>query len=985
MSGPDSHSPSSPDHDSSLAVHFRTRHPVTVGRVLSALFLALLIAVLNFVVWDKINPVVDAPPFYGKISGLAYNSAQRWDNPLEGKDADDASILKDFEILSQFTTRIRTYTSADRPQIPALVEKAGLHLTAGVWVGKDEERNQKEIDALEKAVQETSAIERVIVGNERVLTGERTPADSIRHMREVKRRVRKPVSTAEPWHVWLRYPELAANADFITVHLLPYWEGLPVKQALDYTFGRLHEVQRRFPDKKIVIGEVGWPSQGDRRDSSRASPASQAEFIRGFLVRAAAENLDYFLMEGIDQPWKIELEGRAGPYWGYLDAYRQPKYSLTAPIERDPNWETKAALASVAGVVALFWFMFTFSNLQLPSRLAFGIVFQSVISLFAWLVALPFDYYMRPIDWTFLVILVPSLLAMSIILLTNFFEFVEMFWPGNLRHVYRPRPLAPGAREPKVSLHLACCNEQPDMVIATIKSLAALDYTNFEVLVIDNNTKDEKLWKPVEEFMATLPENFKFFHLPKWPGFKAGALNYGLTQTAPDAEIIGVVDADYVVVRRWLKDVVSYFDDPQTAVVQSPQAHRGWSRHTFRRMMNFEYDGFFRIGMHHRNERNAIIQHGTMTLVRAEPLKKDGWSEWTICEDAELALRLMNQGYTLRYVDVVMGRGLTPDTFFAFKKQRKRWAQGAIQIMKAHTKTLFGRSNLTTAQRYHFIAGWFSWVGDALHLLFALAAIAWSIGIIAAPHLFSLPILLFMIPLIAFFFFKALMGPLLYMRRVRCEQKDVWGAALAGMALSHGIAQGVYEGLWNKTAVFEVTEKGGGAGTQASDQSGGESAAGGAASTASGSTGAAAGTSGATGAGVTTGQTSGTADAADTSATPAPAAAEAATTAAAPAPAAKPAKRKKPAGMAWGGVREEALLLIGLLVATWGISLTRLPNHLESFMWMVVLILQAVPYLAAVICALISASKAKHLEKKPKQPRTAQAGGADEAGKPASA
>ena len=72
-----------------------------------------------------------------------------------------------------------------------------------------------------------------------------------------------------------------------------------------------------------------------------------------------------------------------------------------------------------------------------------------------------------------------------------------------------------------------------------------------------------------------------------------------------------------------------------------------------------------------------------------------------------------------------------------------------------------------------------------------------------------------MIPLIAFFFFKALMGPLMYMRRVRCEQKDVWGAALAGMALSHGIAQGVFSGLWNKMAVFEVTEKGGGAGTQA--------------------------------------------------------------------------------------------------------------------------------------------------------------------------
>lgn len=939
MSGPDSPSstqapPSHPIPDNPLGEHFRNHHPVTFGRVVGAAFLALSLAVLNFVTWDKINPLVDAPAFYGKISGLAYNSAQRWDNPLDGRNADESSIEKDFKILSDYTTRVRTYSSVDQPNIPALAEKAGLHLTAGVWVSKDEERNQKEFDAIEKAVHDTSSIERVIVGNEQVLHAGRTPAELIQNMREVKRRVRKPVSTAEPWHIWLRYPELAANADFITVHLLPYWEGLPVQQALEYTFGRLHEVQRRFPDKKIVIGEVGWPSQGDRRDSSRASPASQAEFIRGFLVRAAAENIDYFLMEGIDQPWKIELEGRAGPYWGYLDAYRQPKYSLTGPIERDPNWETKAALASAIGVVALFWFMFSFSNLQLPSRIAFGVVLQAVISLFAWLVALPFDYYMRPIDWTFLVILVPSLLAMSTILLTNFFEFVEMFWPGNLRHVYRPRPLAPGAREPKVSLHLACCNEQPDMVIATIKSLAALDYSNFEVLVIDNNTKDEKLWKPVEEFMATLPENFKFFHLPKWPGFKAGALNYGLTQTAPDAEIIGVVDADYVVVRRWLKDVVSYFDDPDTAVVQSPQAHRGWSRHTFRRMMNYEYDGFFRIGMHHRNERNAIIQHGTMTLVRAQPLLEGKWSEWTICEDAELALRLMNQGYTLRYVDVVMGRGLTPDTFFAFKKQRKRWAQGAIQIMKAHAKTLFGRSNLTAAQRYHFITGWFSWIGDALHLLFALAAIAWSIGIIAAPHLFSLPILLFMIPLIAFFFFKALMGPLMYMRRVRCEQKDVWGAALAGMALSHGIAQGVFSGLWNKTAVFEVTEKGGGAGTQAAD--------------------------------VESASAPSATPAADAAA--AGAAVDTVTTSPAPAPKpAKPAKPKKPAGMAWGGVREEALLLIGLLVAALGISMTRLPNHLESAMWMVVLVLQAVPYMAAVACALLSASKAKHLEKKPRK------------------
>ena len=928
MSVPDSSTTAqAPFHADPPQGYHPNRH-FTLGRFLGAAFLALALAVLNFVIWDRINPLVDAPAFYGKITGLAYNSAQRWDNPLEGKYAENESILTDFEILAHYTSRVRTYSSSDQPSIPALAEKAGLHLTAGVWVSKDEKRNQKEFDAIEEAVRETSSIERVIVGNEQVLHAGQTPAELIRNIREVKRRVRKPVSTAEPWHVWIRYPELAANVDFITVHLLPYWEGLPVQQALDYTFGRLRQVQERFPDKQVIIGEVGWPSQGDRRDSSRASPASQAEFIRGFLVRAGAMNLDYFLMEGIDQPWKIELEGRAGPYWGYLDAYRTPKYSLTGPIELDPNWETKAALASVIGVLALFWFMYAFSNLQLPSRIAFGIVLQAVISLFAWLVALPFDYYMRPIDWTFLVILVPSLLAMSGILLSNFFEFVEMFWPGNLRRVYRPHPLPPGHREPKVSIHLACCNENPDTVIATVRSLANLDYGNYEVLVIDNNTKDEKLWKPVEAYMATLPENFRFFHLPKWPGYKAGALNFGLEQTAPDAEIVAVVDADYVVVRRWLKDLVIYFEDPKTGVVQSPQAHRGWSRHPFRRMMNFEYDGFFRIGMHHRNERNAIMQHGTMIMVRADALKRLGqWSEWCICEDAELALRLLDAGYELRYVDVVMGRGLTPDTFAAFKKQRRRWAQGAMQILKGQAGMLFGKSNLTPAQRYHFVGGWFSWLGDALHLLFALAAIAWSIGIIAAPHLFSLPILLFTIPLIAFFFFKALMGPLLYMRRVRCSQKDVWGSALAGMALSHAIAQGVYAGLWNKTAVFEVTEKGGGLGTSAESVQ---------------------------------------ADAAEPAAAADAPAADRSAPAAPSAQAGKPARAPKPApGSAWGGVREEALLLAGLLVAAFGIWMTRLPNHLESAMWIVVLLLQAVPYLASVICALISTATAQGISRKP--------------------
>ncbi len=129
-----------------------------------------------------------------------------------------------------------------------------------------------------------------------------------------------------------------------------------------------------------------------------------------------------------------------------------------------------------------------------------------------------------------------------------------------------------------------------------------------------------------------------------------------------------MVDADYVVDPDWLRVTVAHFEPPRVAVVQCPQAHRDWQHNAFQRMASWEYDGFFRIGMHHRNERDAIIQHGTMTLVRKRALvDTGGWSEWCICEDAELGLRLMNAGWETRYIDEVLGRGLTPSNFIGLQ------------------------------------------------------------------------------------------------------------------------------------------------------------------------------------------------------------------------------------------------------------------------------------------------------------------------------
>jgi exo-beta-1,3-glucanase (GH17 family)/cellulose synthase/poly-beta-1,6-N-acetylglucosamine synthase-like glycosyltransferase len=787
----------------------RTRVPGPLAALFTALSIAALLPTLNFGAWAWLNTPLELPDWDGPVAGVAYSGFQRDQDPTRGRFPTEDELAEDLSRVAGVTGRIRTYSAIENADVVALARDRGIRVTLGAWLDRRTDNNDMEVAAAVGTAREHPNVERIVVGNEALLRGDLTLNELVVYLKRVKRFSKKPVSTAEPWHVWLRYPELARNVDFLTVHLLPYWEGVPASHALDYALARYEELKRTFPGKRVVIGEIGWPSRGDRVGGAIASPAEQARFVREFVARTADQHLDYYLMEMFDQPWKESAEGRAGAYWGIAHADRTPKFAFAGPFEADPAWRPKALAASLVAAPFILWFALAFRRLKRTGLIAYGALVQLVAATLVWLAAIPFEYYLHPIDWFALAVLLPGAAAMLAVLLVNGFEFVEVLWQRAWRREFRPVTLLPVAPEPFVSIHLPACSEPPEMVILTLDSLARLDYSNFEVIVVDNNTADEALWKPVEAHVATLGPRFRFFHLPRWPGFKAGALNFALRHTDPRAVAIGVVDADYAVDPQWLRRLVAHFSHAEVAVVQAPQAHRDFETSPFRRMANWEFDGFFRIGMHHRNERNAIIQHGTMTLVRRQALERvGGWAEWCICEDAELGLRLMEAGHDVRYVDEVLGRGLTPVDFKAFKSQRFRWAFGAMQILKAHVRALLGRSRLTSGQRYHFLTGWFSWFADALHLVFAAAALAWTIGAIAEPDLFPLPLDLYLVPVVAFLAAKTVLGPVLYRAQVRCSWADVAGASFASMALSHAIARGVFEGLWRRTGEFRRTAKG---------------------------------------------------------------------------------------------------------------------------------------------------------------------------------
>jgi cellulose synthase/poly-beta-1,6-N-acetylglucosamine synthase-like glycosyltransferase len=305
------------------------------------------------------------------------------------------------------------------------------------------------------------------------------------------------------------------------------------------------------------------------------------------------------------------------------------------------------------------------------------------------------------------------LLAVSLpVTLVQFFEQYEIICRRQWNRPRDPLRVDRLTRFPKVSLHVPAHAEPPKLVKATLDRLAALDYPNFEVLVIDNNTEEEALWQPVEAYCQELGERFRFFRLTNWPGAKAGALNYALKQTAKDAEIVGVVDADYQAHRMFLKTLVGYFEDPKMGFVQTPHDYRDFAGRAFLTNCYFEYEWFFRTQMVSLNERNAGITVGTMCLIRKEALAQaGGWSEWCLTEDSELAIRIHALGYTSVYTKTSFGKGLIPETFEGYKKQRFRWTAGPIQELKHHFWLLLPwadekKSRLTLTQRIeHLVHG----------------------------------------------------------------------------------------------------------------------------------------------------------------------------------------------------------------------------------------------------------------------------------------
>ena len=744
----------------------------------------------------------------GPLASISYSPYTRSQHPDYGDRPTAEQIRADLKILSPYTQAIRTYTSTGGGElVPAIAAEFGLKVTLGIWIDKNEARNEREIQAAIALARRYSNVNAIVVGNETTLRAEKSVDDLVRLIQRVKRQSPVPVTTGEIWTVWIEHPELASAVDFIAAHILPYWDGFSATQAVDKTIEFYDKLRAAHPGKRIVIAEFGWPSAGYNMRHADPGRIEQASVLREFVSRAEAYGIDYNVIEAFDQPWKTN-EGGVGMYWGVFDASRHAKFAWTGLVSDPDHWKI-GALAVLLGLLV---------SLPVLARRAatFGEAAALAVAanaVGAWL-ATVFAFWQTHyfvLGAAFALLLGITLLApLVMITLARIEEIAVIAFGRGPRRLIADALSAPEGFAPKVSIHVPAHREPPEMLKATLDAVARIDYPNFECIVVINNTPDPAFWRPIEDHCRALGERFKFINEDNLSGYKAGALRLALSHTAADAEIIGVIDADYAVRPDWLKDLVPVFADPKVGMVQAPQDHRDGDRTVMHHAMNGEYAGFFDIGMVQRNEANAIIVHGTMCLIRRAALvSSGGWTSDTIVEDCDLGLLVLEHGWQIHYTNRRYGHGLLPDTFEAYKKQRYRWAYGGLQILRKHWRYLLPRANaLTREQKREFAVGWLNWLGaESIGVAVAMLNLVW-VPVVAFAGI-AIPDKILTVPILAAFVITLGHFVALYRLRVAIRPAQMVGAVIAAMSVQWTVARAVGCGVWKETMPFTRTAKGG--------------------------------------------------------------------------------------------------------------------------------------------------------------------------------
>ena len=507
--------------------------------------------------------LVSAPAFNGQLASVSYTPFDGSAHPDSGRRSSAEQIRADLKAITPYTRMVRTYSSTGGAElVPEVAREFGLRVSVGAWIDKNTERNEREMRAVIDLARKHRNVDSVVVGNETIYRGEQTTDELISKIQRVKRETSVPVTTGEIWNAWIEHPELASAVDFIAAHVLPYWEGISETAAVDQAIRIYDKLRQAYPGKRIVIAEFGWPSAGYNRAIRQARAGSS-------------------------RPPSSAISSRA------------PTRSASTTTSSRPSTSRGRRSKAASVPIGACSTPRARRNSPGPGRSPIPITGSSpaIAVLIGVLLSLPILAHCRRHRWR------QHLLAAVAHTVGAWFAIVFAFWNGHYfvgarrsplpsgpraadpagadrdgadrgdrRRRVRPQaaptadrsPSAAGARriraesvDPRSGVSRAAGHAQAD---ARCRRAARLSEFRMRC-----GHQQHARSGVVAADRGALPHARRALQVRRednLAGFKAGALRLALAHTAADAEIIGVIDADYVVHPDWLKDLVPLFADP---------------------------------------------------------------------------------------------------------------------------------------------------------------------------------------------------------------------------------------------------------------------------------------------------------------------------------------------------------------------------------------------------------------------------------------
>jgi exo-beta-1,3-glucanase (GH17 family) len=374
---------------------------------------SLIATVLFWYYFGAVSILKDNSSSFSKLQCVSYAPFAKDESPFlfdKGLVISSEKVREDLKLLSKYTDCIRTYSTVGLEMIPDIARENNLKMLMGAWVSKDKVQTKQELDTLIKlASQNQDIVRAVIVGNEVLLRGDTSDVQLLEYLKQVKAALPNiKVTYADVWEFWVKHPMIKESTDFVTIHILPYWEDEPmgIKKAISHLAQVRVEVEDILKESNILIGETGWPSEGRMREDALPSKINQALFVREFVKLANERNWDYNIIEAFDQPWKRVSEGAVGGFWGLFDKDRLDKNVFAGDVSNFPNYKYLA----FGTLVVILMFSLLLRNKELSTKKL--IAFTSVNTIFAILFVLQLEQYnltarnTLEMLWAFLILIV---------------------------------------------------------------------------------------------------------------------------------------------------------------------------------------------------------------------------------------------------------------------------------------------------------------------------------------------------------------------------------------------------------------------------------------------------------------------------------------------------------------------------------------------------------------------------------------------------